>query len=161
MKKIILIGAVVIVVLGLIYVFTGSKNKETTQNGMSQEVTDSTSNISSKVTNTKTSKTVDTTSTESSSYLARDGIYVIQYTDDGFVPKTIQIPRGKGVRFVNQSSRGMRIFSDANSDSKFVDLNQSKTLGKGGTYTFSFVTEGLWQYHNEVQPSDKASITVY
>lgn len=95
------------------------------------------------------------------SYLGRDGVYVVQYTDEGFVPATLQIPRGKSVRFINMSTKGMRVFSDSVSDPKLVELNQSKTVGKGGTYTFSFVNEGLWQYHNELEKTHTASVTVY
>lgn len=98
---------------------------------------------------------------ESKSYLGRDGVYVVQYTNNGFVPQQLQIPRGKSVRFINMSDRGLRVFSDNSSDSKFFELNQSKTIGKGSTYTFSFVIDGLWSYHNETYPSDKANIAVY
>ncbi len=98
---------------------------------------------------------------ESQSYLARDGAYVVQYTDNGFVPREIQIPRGKSVRFVNVSSKGLQVFSDSVNDSKFVELNQSKTIGKGSTYTFSFVIEGLWAYHNQTFPSHRANVVVY
>ncbi len=98
---------------------------------------------------------------QSSAYLARDGVYVIQYTDTGFVPKTIQITKGKSVRFINMSTKGLRVFTDTVNDPKFVVLNESKTIGKGGTYTFSFDIEGLWAYHNENHASDHANIVVY
>jgi len=98
---------------------------------------------------------------QSSTYLARDGVYVVQYTESGFVPKSLQIPRGKSIRFINMSNKGMRVFTDDASNPVFTELNQAKTVGKGGTYTFSFTKAGLWAYHNEVNTTDKASILVY
>lgn len=110
----------------------------------------------------KTSATVTTTTKKDSNmYLGRDGVYVVQYTKTGFVPSMLQIPQGKSVRFINMTDGGMRIYSDNNSDPKFVELNQSKTVGKGATYTFSFVNTGIWQYHNEVKVGDHANIVVY
>ncbi len=113
------------------------------------------------VTTTPTTKVSDSLKKESNSYLARDGVYVVQYTNSGFVPKQLQIPKGKSVRFINMSTHGLRVFADATSDPKFTELNESKTIGKGGTYTFSFVIEGLWTYHNEDLATDKANIVVY
>lgn len=95
------------------------------------------------------------------SYLGRDGVYVVQYTDTGFKPTTIQIPKGKSVRFINMSGKSLRIFTDAVNDPKFTVLNESKSIGKGGTYTFSFDLAGLWAYHNENNVSDHANIVVY
>ncbi len=96
----------------------------------------------------------------SNQYLAQDGVYVVRYTDKGFVPEQLQIPKGKTVRFVNLSTKGMRIFSDSTS-LQFLELNQSKTVGKGETYTFSFVNTGLWSYYNQANTAHKASIVVY
>jgi plastocyanin len=106
-------------------------------------------------------KTSSTNSTSySGQYLAQDGVYVIRYTDQGFMPEELQIPKGKTVRFINLSNKGMRIFSDSN-DLKFLELNQTKTVGNGETYTFSFVSTGLWSYYNQGNSSHKGTIVVY
>lgn len=105
--------------------------------------------------------TATATKKDSAAFLARDGVYVIQYTNNGFVPRSIQIPQGKSIRFINMSTHGMRIFSDNMTDPKLAELNQSKTVGNGGTYTFSFVYSGVWAFHNEVQPSDSGNVVVY
>ncbi len=98
---------------------------------------------------------------ESSSYLGRDGLYVVKYTNTGFVPKQLQIPKGKGVRFINMSDAALRVYSDDQTNPKFTELNEAKSIGNGGTYTFSFVQTGIWAFHNQTHPTHRANILVY
>jgi len=153
--KVIVIILLILVVIVLGYVYVTMKDSDGVIPPRNEESTASTTVTTGQTKLTESSKQ------DSNTYLGRDGVYVVQYTDKGFVPQQLQIPRGKSVRFVNMSSRGLRVFSDVTTDPKFTELNESKTIGKSGTYTFSFVIEGLWAYHNEVQPSDKANIIVY
>jgi hypothetical protein len=39
-------------------------------------------------------------------------------------------------------------------------FDELKSTGKGGTYEYTFVKVGTWQYHNHVNPSDTGSVVV-
>lgn len=155
-KKIVVVGLVIIAVVIIVLVYMNVSSVSLTDG--SQTINDA---VSTTTTQQHAAVPVETLKKQSNSYLGRDGVYVVQYTDNGFVPRELQIPKGKSVRFINVSSKGMRVYSDITSDPKFVELNEAKTIGKGGTYTFSFVIEGLWAYHNEVNSAHGANIIVY
>ena len=87
--------------------------------------------------------------------------YVVTYTEDGFKPSELQIPRGTSVKFVNKTNSSMRIFADKDAKPPFSDLNQPKALGLNGEYVFNFVYSGIWEYHNSSRPEDMANIVVY
>lgn len=87
--------------------------------------------------------------------------YIVIYTEDGFKPSELQIPRGTPVKFVNKTSISMRIFADKDAKPPFSDLNQPKALGKNGEYVFNFVYSGIWKYNNSLHPEDVGNIVVY
>lgn len=99
------------------------------------------------------------TKAQSNSYVDKAGFYVIQYTNNGFIPKSLQIPKGKSVKFINMSDKGMRIF--ATNNSKFSELNQVETISRGEFYTLSIPNDGLWSFYNQSYSSHTASILVY
>lgn len=113
-------------------------------------------------TNTQTTQTGGTkTSTGSVSGTKPATQYTVKYTDKGFVPKNLQVPKGTKVTFINTSSKSMRIFSDDLTDSRFTEINQPKSIGKNGVYTFNFGYTGVWAYHNQLNPEDTGSVVVY
>ncbi len=151
-KNLVCIFIGLVVVLGVVVYVDFWKN-----NGMGYGA--KTENTLSTTTDSNQTTSAETAKKASNSYLAQDGVYVIKYTNAGFVPKDIQIPKGKSVRFINMSDQGMRIVTD-NTDPKFVGLNEAKTVGKGSTYTFTFSEVGLWVYHNQSTPTMKATILI-
>lgn len=153
---IVLISILILAFLSYVYLVFVAKQKDT-----SMDLNDDTK--IEDVNQNSTSKNTNTTNTASQDkvYLGVDGIYVVQYTDNGFVPSNLQIPKGKSIRFINNSSKGMRVSSDDKASPKFSELTQSETVGKGSTYTFSFVSDGLWVYYNGAFPSHRASVVVY
>jgi plastocyanin len=154
--NIIIIAVLLIVVLAI---YIGFKKSETISDNLVVPTQTSQNEASSTTVQPKTTaKTA--TKTQSDLYLAKDGVYVVLYTDSGFAPRNLQIPRGKSVRFVNASTKGLMIYTTDN-DPKFVELNQAKTIGKGEVYSFSFTTAGLWSYQNKLEPKHTASILVY
>lgn len=92
--------------------------------------------------------------------LQPDGQYIVRYTNSGFSPKTMQIPRGKIIKFVNDTDKALSIVSDSQG-SIFSQINQPKPIGRGGVYTFDFVYVGVWAFHNAGYPSDHGNIVVY
>lgn len=108
-----------------------------------------------------TPKTTTSTAVKSQApSMTKDGLYIISYTDRGFSPATLQLTKGKGVHFINNSNKAMRIFSDLPNDRIYGAITQSKTVGKGGTYDFVFNDAGNWGYYNANNSSDRGTVVV-
>lgn len=111
--------------------------------------------VQSKTATKTTSVTVATTPS-----MMPDGSYLVSYTASGFVPPVIEIARGKSVHFVNDSNKAMSIASQEPNSQVYSELNQGKTVGKGGTYDFTFLTAGTWKYMNRNNSLDTGVIIV-
>jgi len=93
--------------------------------------------------------------------VASDGTYLIYYLPSGFSPKTLEIAVGKSVRFVNNSGKAMRVSStDPSNNPVFNSFNQSKTVGQGGTYEYTFTDRGSFTYANYNNPADSGAVVV-
>ena len=90
----------------------------------------------------------------------KDGSYLVSYTSTGFSPRTITISVGKSVHFSNVSSKAMSITTTEPNSLVYRELNQSKTVGRGGSFDYTFLTAGTWNYMNRNNPSDKGTIVV-
>ena len=110
---------------------------------------------------TQVPKPATKTTTSVSPTMTKDGYYLVSYLNSGFSPRTLDIVRGKSVRFLNNSTRSMRIVSaDTTNNSVYQALNQSKTVGKGGAYDFTFNEAGTYDYMNYNNSADRGTITV-
>jgi plastocyanin len=148
MKKTIIIAVGVCIALAVLFYFY-KDSSVTVEN-----------NTTASSTNTQTTQTTKT-STGSVSGTKPATQYTVKYTDKGFVPKNLQVPKGTKVTFINTSSKSMRIFSDDLTDSRFTEINQPKSIGRNGVYTFNFGYTGVWAYHNQLNPEDTGSVVVY
>lgn len=86
-------------------------------------------------------------------------IPTVRYTDNGFVPSILEIKAGQAVRFVNESSRTMWV-KTIQKDSPWVALNQGTSVGKGGSWTFTFTTLGTWGYQNDNYKEHTGAVAV-
>ncbi len=87
---------------------------------------------------------------------------VITFTNEGFSPKQIEIKAGQSVRFINNSSLGMWVASNPHPTHEiYSELNEGKTVGRGGYYDFTFNKVGSWGYHNHVAPSKGGVVIVH
>lgn len=93
--------------------------------------------------------------------MMKDGSYIVYYTARGFNPKFLSIKKGKAVHFINSSNKAMRIATtDKTNSQAYSELNQTKTVGRGGTYDFTFLASGIWGYMNSNNPTDTGMIVV-
>lgn len=93
---------------------------------------------------------------EGASYVA-----TVTLTDQGFSPRIVEIKEGESVRFINKSSKSMRIASDEYAGSPiYAGFNQVKSVGINGTYSLSFTEAGVWGYHNLDTASDMGVVYV-
>jgi len=81
---------------------------------------------------------------------APNSVTTVRYTSTGFVPNTITVTRGQGVKFINDTGLAFWVVSnDHPGHSIYPGFDQGRSLGKGGVYTFTFNDPGTWKYHNE------------
>ena len=99
--------------------------------------------------------------TETSATTQPQSGYMMTYTANGFSPKTIQIPRGKSVKFVNDSDTPLLVVADNGGNSFNSQINQPKAVARGGVYTFDFTYVGVWAFHNANKTGDHGNIVVY
>jgi plastocyanin len=165
-RIIIVLVAIIILLVGyIIYNRSSLTGSEYVSLSTETGTTTSTATIPEKSTPTSLAKPpVKTTTTaalkQQMPTITKDGLYIINYTDHGFSPATLQITRGKGVHFVNNSNKAMRIFSDFPNDRIYGAITQSKSVGRGETYDFIFNDAGNWGYHNANNPSDRGTVVV-
>ncbi len=98
--------------------------------------------------------------------------YVVIYTDNGYLPNTLIIEKGKTVTFKNQSSKPMWTASDLHPSHRVyagTDLQEHcpDTEGRafdqcvaGDIYEFTFNKTGTWKYHNHLNAAHTGTIIV-
>lgn len=100
-------------------------------------------------------------------------LVTVTYTDTGFSPKTVNVPAGTTVRFVNNSTGTMWIGSnDHPTHSKYdgttleehcankTSFDQCGGAPAGGTYDFTFTKVGTFGYHNHAHTNSTGSVVV-
>lgn len=89
------------------------------------------------------------------------GQTTVTYTDAGFTPKIVTVKKRTTATFVNQSRAGMWVASDVHPTHQLLPgLDQGKSVGRGGTYEYTFIKVGTWKYHNHVAPQDSGKVVV-
>ena len=89
------------------------------------------------------------------------GQMTVTYADAGIDPKTLTVKRGATVRWVNQGSGTMWVASALHPTHQLLPgFDELKSVGKGGTYEYTFTKVGTWKYHNHMVPSDTGTVVV-
>ena len=90
-----------------------------------------------------------------------DGAAVVSYTDSGFSPKTITVKKGTAVTFKNDSTSKMWVASGVHPTHQLLPgFDELTSVVNGGSYEYTFVKVGTWQYHNHLKPTDVAVVVV-
>ena len=164
-KTIGIIAIVIIIVAGGWYLLSGTPANAPTP------TTTSTPTGNSFIT-TETPTTNTTTSTTTTS-VTPTGV-TIAYTNQGFSPKSVTIPLGTTVTFVNQATSTMWIASAPHPTHQSYDGTtraQHCVAGYSGpapfdacsagtSFTFTFTKIGTWGYHNHGNPSATGTVIV-
>lgn len=142
--------------------FFGNKSANAPESPVNGEVVQvaTTTPVVPQVPTQKTTTTVAPKTTTSAPVIAKDGSYLVYYTNRGFTPSTLTIKVGKSVRFVNNSSKAMSLTSTSVDNQAQSEFNQGKTVGQGGVYDFTFMSAGTWGYMNRNNQTDKGTIIV-
>lgn len=95
--------------------------------------------------------------------------YVVSYTDSGFSPTTLIVPKSATVIFKNSASDDMRVASNPHPvhsgyptiggcvSSTFDSCNN---ISPGTSWSFKFDVVGTWGFHNHLNPSEGGTIVV-
>lgn len=76
-------------------------------------------------------------------------LYTVNYNAGDFTPGVLNIERGDSIKFVNKDNLTMRLsVTLSTSPSAAGNATDTHSLGKGGTYSLSFATPGVWVIKN-------------
>ncbi len=99
----------------------------------------------------------------------------VNYTSKGFSPKVITIVKDTTVNFVNNSDTTMWVASNPHPtnngysgttvsqhcpNSANNSFDECTAVGRGNTYTFTFLKVGTWGYHNHMDSSSAGTVVV-
>ena len=85
--------------------------------------------------------------------------WVVEFTDDGFVPKRIEIEVGQQVRFVNSSESSLWPASNIHPTHQIMaEFDAGSPIGADGVWAFTFDKPGFWRYHNHMVPEHSGLI---
>ncbi len=87
-------------------------------------------------------------------------VKAVSVTASGFSPAAITVSPGATVTWTNNTAGDVRVASDPHPTLTDLPGLDSKTLAKGGTYTYTFTQAGTWGYHNFLEPTQKGTVTV-
>lgn len=100
-------------------------------------------------------------STSASGGTAIEGSAVVTYTDTGFSPKSVTVKKGTTVTFQNEGIGKMWVASGVHPTHQLLPgFDELTSVQNGGSYDYTFVKVGTWQYHNHVKPSDLGIVVV-
>jgi|SRR3989344_3414369 len=89
------------------------------------------------------------------------GMARIRYTNEGFIPSTIEVAPGTMVEFVNESDQDMWVASDMHpTHERLPTFDQFRPYKPGGMYRYTFDEAGTWPYHDHLRPTDIGEIVV-
>jgi len=144
-KKVIAIGIVLIFLIGAIFYFAGNSDKNSTTNTSSTSTETTTNSNSSAIKNTVKPNTNIQTVKSSVAYI---NIY-----KDSFSPKNLTIKAGTTVTWVNKDSNFQAVVADMMGPT-------SPDLITNGTYSYKFITPGIYGYHSKNNATTTGTIIV-
>ena len=84
----------------------------------------------------------------------------VLYKSSGFTPAQVHIKAGQVVHFINASSAGMRVYYAGQGAAAYIELDEQKVVGRGGTYDFLFNRPGTWGYYNLVGDPSHTGVVI-
>lgn len=85
----------------------------------------------------------------------------VRYTDIGFEPRSLEVPVGTMVEFINESSEGMWVASNVHPAHDLLPtFDQFETNDPGETYTYVFDKAGTWAFHDHINAAREGVIRV-
>lgn len=159
MKIKFLIGVVIIVIIGL-YIVNKNKIFLTFDHPAEQESTENSKPETSNQ-NTDGFPKEETINSEKILKNETDSKNIVNYTNAGFNPSSLEIKVGQTVQFVNQSGGGMWVASGPHpSHTGYPEFDPKRNIPSGEIYEFTFTKIGEWKYHNHTKSGMYGTIIV-
>lgn len=157
---------VIAVVIGIIMTKRGGD--ETTGTDTTTETGTPVSNISPATppaptpspTPAKTTTKATTPTPAPAPSMTASGSYIVRYYASGFSPAKLTISVGKSIHFVNSAQAAMQINPVDGTNAPYASFRQSKSVGTGGTFDYTFTQRGVYGYYNANNKSHVGIITV-
>ena len=152
---------IIAVVVGIIWTKRSSVvvPNESGQASSTAEIIDNANEVVNKSEPTKVSPPKSTTSAQPT--MTSSGAYIVYYGANGFSPASLNIPAGKSVHFVNNSSNSSMFITPVDKiNNPYSSFTQSKSVGKGGTFDYLFTISGSYAYYNGNKDTHGGLITV-
>jgi len=157
---------VVVVIVGGFLLLVKDTNAPGTD--AEKEATTTNTTVVNKVPDNKTSVKNDTakpvtksTASGQVNTLGAQPVVLVNYTDTGFSPFSLEIKKEQTLRFNNQSTSGMWISSNPHpTHTDYPGFDQKKVVFRGEYYEFTFTKVGTWGYHNHINPNQTGKIIV-
>ncbi len=80
---------------------------------------------------------------------------LVTYTDTGFIPRVLKVPRGASIRFINTSGKALKLapqIDAAYNVTTYQGFAASKSVKKGESFETSVTLPGVWGYKNANDP---------
>ncbi len=85
----------------------------------------------------------------------------VTLTEEGFSPQRLVVKQGDTVQFVNATGKEAWPASDPHpTHNIYAAFDPRRPVPPGDTWTFTFITPGLWQYHDHLVPGRVGEIIV-
>ena len=85
--------------------------------------------------------------------------WLVEFTEEGFVPKRLEIEVGQQVRFVNASGSSLWPASNIHPTHQIMpEFDAGSPVGDDGVWAFTFDKPGFWRYHNHMVPGHSGLI---
>jgi len=86
---------------------------------------------------------------------------MVEYTEQGFTPKTITVKVGTTVTWINKDSDPMWVASNPHPiHTDLPGFDARKQIPTDGTYSYTFTKVGNWDYHNHLNPDNTGTVVV-
>ena len=102
---------------------------------------------------------------------------VVTYTDQGFSPKSVTVPKNTTIVFTNNSTHRMWVATAMHPTHEVYDgtttsehcadgvvtngtFDQCQAVDAGASWSYTFSKVGSWNYHNHSRSSDFGSVVV-
>lgn len=153
---------VILVLLGIVvWSKTSQAPAQIDETTATSKGTTNTTKTTAPKTNTTTGTIAPKTNTNPGNVTPQLPTVQVSYTDQGFMPSSLEVRQGQTVKFMNVSTRGMWVASLPHPSHTLYPTFDQKIEGtRGEFYEFTFTKSGTWKYHNHVDPSKTGIIIV-
>jgi plastocyanin len=176
-NKLIIGGVAIIILIGVVYVFTKTKDAEAPSTVPAENATTVEGTGTDDVSTTEGAlgqPTTGTPATTATKPVARPSLpytATVIYNGEEFIPEEVTIIEGGTVKFVNMSSKKMWIATDnhpthdrypvkSETSCSGNAFDQCASVTNGGSWSFTFNRTSTWGYHNHSGATAKGKVIV-